>query len=765
MRILNNYRRGSAILTAIGMGIVLMIIIAGVFSFSSQRMQTTIRESRKAKALALAEAGLEFVVAELSNNYDFVTHEVTPDLKWKKALPNKQTLQKIDSLGFYPDSNSEGTYTGRLGDGEFRVRVGYIPYIDDPDTKNVDERFSYLLVESLGKFDNTIRRVEAVINRRYPAREFLLYDGGFLSLIYGEPGKGNKNVFSTGHLYGHKGVEISRILNTRQSPSPEGPGTDQELDDMEAIISGAGGIFFYSPIKATFRGQPGIPKFTKIIPKNQSFPLSGTYSSPEAKKFGEYPKELVGATPELPADLKPYLKDKHAGMSLPPKPIPFHLYKEKSKTKGIYLSSSDCNQDYAVPNGWNGSGPNSVKAKILDFGSNIRPGNISLPADFNGVIFAEENLVIKGNPGKDIQIVSPKNVFVAGDFNQAGDPSPSKFDEYYGLPQDYPDGGNALESTDYSDEIKAKLAEDAETTGFKNHVAATVIAKERIVYDYRSPIDCFENEIFPYMKYEIAKSIANDTEAEDNCIKHNRSGTINASATDEAGFRTDFKKFFTTFPMKNSSIESSLEDEFAQKYNETSGKFRFDDYDQLCKKVWENYSKEYEKFDSAPLAQASEFGVYKLLSGLRKKLGVPADGNSEDFDATDLTDKPGDFLYFPEMTTNGMFISGGKQNNKYYAGPDYVKLYNEIGRLNNNVGIKHSGMMHMVHRVFGSEINLRLYDVHQISQSCYSPPTRRKVYDPSLPLMGLEDSIYEYAGYCIISWKDTLASLAEYNSF
>ena len=71
MNILPSARRGSAIITAIGMGIVLFFIIAAVHTFSSYRMQTTIQESRRVKALALAEAGLELAIGELFRNASF----------------------------------------------------------------------------------------------------------------------------------------------------------------------------------------------------------------------------------------------------------------------------------------------------------------------------------------------------------------------------------------------------------------------------------------------------------------------------------------------------------------------------------------------------------------------------------------------------------------------------------------------------------------------------------------------------------------------
>ena len=774
-----NSKRGSVIITAIGMGIVLMLIILGLQSFSSYRIQTTIQTSRKAKALAIAEAGIEIALAELSYQYNFCTNETNKNLEWLGDKSYKQSLKDNSEHNFSIDSSSSGTYSGKIGDGEFRVKIANIPYKDDDRTKNINEAFAYVLIESLGRYEDTIKRVKIVANRRYPAREFLMYDGGVLSLVYGEPNDSNKNVFSTGHLYGHEGVEISRILT--QSHNPVGAGTDQELDDMNAIISGAGRIFLYSPIKVKFRDKPGLSGPNIVLPRNYTFPTGGTYSSAAAERNGELPNEMKSARPEFPGDLKtkiaPWVKDKDDGLSMPMNVDSYYAYREAAQQtgKGLYFAENFADnkfaRDYRVPNGWTGTGNNKVKSVLLDFGNNIRPGNVTLPANFNGVIFAEDNVIIKGNPPKNLNIVTPKNVFVAGDFNQAGDPG--NIDEIYGMPQDYDSGKNALTANNYRSDIREKLIDDTESGTFKNHVAAKVIAGQRIVYDYRSPVDCFENELFPFMKYKLAASIAADeSNAFDNTIKRNKSGKIVASATTEEGFVEDVQKFFDAYRI-DGSVESSLTDELKQLYNDKDGKFSFNDFDLVCKKVWNEYAQKYDPEtdgEISPDAQSYDYGVYRLLNDLRSKMNVPSNDPNANFSPNLVKDDPGDFLYYPEMTTNGMFISWGKRNNLFYAGPDYIKIYNEIGRspkcVSSKIGLIHSGMLHMIHRVYGSEIYLRRNDVQRLEGGYYSPPTRRKLYDESLPIYGLsQTSSFEMASYRVISWQDTLATEEEFKNF
>lgn len=774
----NGKKRGSAIITAIGMGIVLMFVIFGLHTFTSYRIQTTIQSSRKAKALAIAEAGIEFALAELSYNYAFRTHEVSKALEWKDKIKNEQLLEENSDHGFTINSSDKGTYSGTLGDGEFKVRVGNIPFKDNDETLNIDESHSYLLIESIGKYEDTFKKVMVVVNRRYPAREFLMYDGGFLSLVFGEPNKTNTNVFSTGHLYGHEGVEISRILTSGHSYVS--PGTNQELSDMNAIISGAGGIFFFSPIKTKFRDKPGLPGPSMVLPKNAVFPTDGTYSSPQAEKYGEYPEEMGDEAPKFPEELQKklsnWIKDKDSGISIKLDYVPFEFYKSEAKKpgKGLYFgsgySSSDHSRDYRVPNGWTGTGNDKLKSILLDFGDNIRPGNVNLPANFNGMIYAEDHVVIKGNPPKDLYIVTPKNVFVAGDFNQGGDPNLT--DELYGMPQDYDGSSNALESSDYRDSVKQRFIDDMGTTGFKNHVAATVVAGERIVYDYRSPIDCFENELYPFMKYKLASYIAEEDNAEENTLKHNKSGKIEAKAATEEEFTTAIDQFFTDYKIDGSS-EDALKDELKTLYTDKDGEFSFNDYDLVCRKIWKTYAEKYDANEDGELdtpSQSSDYGVYGLLKDLRAKMKVPAGGMAENFNPGVIEDSPGDFLYYPEMTTNAMFISCAARNNLFYAGPDYIKIYNEIGRsskcVSSKVGLKHSEMLHMVHRVYGSEINLRTNDkVQRLEGGYYEPPTRKKLYDETLPRMGLENSKYEIASYLVLTWRDTVVTEEEFDNF
>ena len=774
-----NNKKGSAIITAVGMGTVLLIIIAAVFSFSQYRTQTVIQESKKVKALALAEAGLEVAIGELYNNSVFATHEVTINqsekrLDWSKEVNWENKLEENSNNkyhksnhGFKIDSDSgTGTLSGKLGDGEFKVKVGSIPYDDDEKTATIDESKAYVKIESMGIYDNTVRRVIAIVNRRYPTREFLMYDGGVLSLIYGQTTGGGYNVFSTGHLYGHKGIEISKVMNTRHNNQTDN-GTDQRLDNITAILSGDGGIFFYSPIKAKF---PGSTDWLEI-PTNSNFPLGNSgYTNSETEEFGEFPESLRDTIPPIPDNLSKWIKDKKSGVKIEPRNPAFDTYKKQAK---FNTGSYECK--YRIHTGWSGSG-DSLDAVYLDFGNNIRDGNVK-ESDFpsNGIIYSDKNIVIKGNPPKDVSIVSEKNVFVAGDFNQKG--FKEDINQRYGFPQNYESGKNALTAYNYSETSKNLFKDDkdaAKTGGARHHVAATVIAKERVVYDYRSPVDCFENELVPYMKYELAKAINTGSSDPKDCLSPSSCQGLVIKASDTYdGFKESIASFTNKFNIgENNSKSDELCESLKSSYEECDGSFNYDKLDKMTIKVWEAYVNDFNSDTKGqPSSSGMEMkqGVNALLLGLRNEMCGNPMGSSE------FTDKADDYLYYPELTTNGMFVSCGKQANTFYAGPDVKKYYNEIGRSSLTSGFIpawYDDTKGFLHRVFGSETYTRNEDVRKLSSisepknNDYIPPTRRKIYDDTLPFLNdYSNDPLELTGFIVMSWQDLGASPEDYDNF
>lgn len=764
-------RKGSAIVIALGLGFVLLIVIASLRSFTSYRVQNTIMENRNLKALALAEAGISFAMTELSLNSSFRTHKVKIDaaqkqLLWDETnLPSWQpSIANDDDFTFAQlNTSGKGSYQGTLGDGQFRFRVGLIEYEDNVRTRNIDESKCFFKIDSIGRVGDTMRSISCVAQRRFPGREFLMFDMEFLSIVYGEPGENNVNKFSTGNLYGHHGVEVGQILNRSHNRLPN-PGTKQELIDIHSIISGAGGIFFWQPTDVTFRARPGMPEEKVTMPQSDiPFPLHGTYSSADGEQHGEVPAEIRGKTPTIPDNLKEKLKgrllDKSSQISLSPGEPRFGDLKKQAQNGGYIPENDGTNpaQAYKVPDGWAPSNGGSVDARVLDFGTGLRKGNVTLPANFNGVIYSDTNIVIKGNPPRDVKIVSKKSIFVAGDFNQRN--NKSRKQEKYSFPQDYEQ--NALLSDDYKKTSGELLADDLgagtnpnDPGNYKHHFAANVIANERVVYDYRSPADCFENELYPIMKFALAKEFMPEADAETSMLTHAGDGKITADLSDQDATKNRIASYFEKFPLADgtdSSAQEAIAESFATKFNSADG-INEADFEKFCnEEIWPAHRAGYEtNFLS------DKNGVYKLLNKLLEKV----EGK---------TDKDNDYLYFPEMTTNGIFQSCGVRSNVFYMGPDYSKRFDEIGRLDVSplkIGRPYCNMKQMIHRLYGSEVRYATNKtIARITQASYAPPTRRKLYDPTLPSLDIGDGSGDMAAFVILTWKDLRAAPDEFANF
>ncbi|HNV72722.1 MAG TPA: hypothetical protein PKO06_23635, partial [Candidatus Ozemobacteraceae bacterium] len=277
-----------------------MILIAALFSFSSARIQNTLMESQMLKALAVAEAGLQFAICELYQDPGFATHDLDANQEWTNTA--KAHSNYVSDLGtplnLKITSGTNGTYEGDFGEGHFKVRVGPInptSFGDNPNTKNINEATCFLRIDSMGKVKDYIKHVSAVVMRRYPGREFLMYSGDVLSMVYGLKGSGYAsqfNVFSTGHLYGHRGIEIGPVMLTQQGS--QGVGTRQKLADLELLSSGLGGIFFYDPqgTPIQFRGDSAETTISQNVDP-AVFQNGGNFAPGANRELGSFPSSLV----------------------------------------------------------------------------------------------------------------------------------------------------------------------------------------------------------------------------------------------------------------------------------------------------------------------------------------------------------------------------------------------------------------------------------------------------------------------------------------
>ena len=212
--------------------------------------------------------------------------------------------------------------------------------------------------------------------------------------------------------------------------------------------------------------------------------------------------------------------------------------------------------------------------------------------------------------------------------------------------------------------------------------------------------------------------------------------------------------------------------------NGTNETFDPDKLENLTKLTWEAYVKDFENNSEGIKGQPSDSamehnndgkptqGIYTLLFNLRNKMC------GDEYGSKEIT-KQGGYLCYPEMTTNGMFVSYGTIANTCYAGPSVDKYYDEIGfssMTSSYIANWYHSTAGFVHRTYGSETYLRINDkVVKHSKETgnnYYPPTRRKVYDDTLPFMGdYGDDPFELTAYIILSWEDFGATEDDFSKY
>jgi len=157
-----------------------------------------------------------------------------------------------------------------------------------------------------------------------------------------------------------------------------------------------------------------------------------------------------------------------------------------------------------------------ARGKLICFAGMERETNIKDGAilakfkdpGFNGVIFSEVPLRIRGNPPRDMVIASDKDIYICGDFNQTTDVMQNykddKFLEYT---------ANPLTGIDYwqDDTTWRKANLDKNAGVYRQRV--TIFSNAKIWYDYTRPDMVFENELMPYIEWKLSAAIARQVSA------------------------------------------------------------------------------------------------------------------------------------------------------------------------------------------------------------------------------------------------------------
>lgn len=541
----------------------IIVIVGFAYAFHQFRMAQIFMTDETARfyaATCVAEAGISCAINELGGNVTpWYTHTTkkntaTKSIDWDTAhSPNNSSIKKSPSLlaSFGNVSGSGGTVKGVFAGnlGEFKLRCGKAAVDDNDNTKSSDESKMYYKIESIGKYLNTYVKISAVAEAR-DLSEYLVFDNDFLDMTLGLPGTyypSAKNFFNIGTFYGKNFIFLGI--------TPGGPSL--EMDNMSDIITGSTGEIYVLDSSSSLNGTP-LSRNTNSS-KNLIAPAPGSYVPSVSalkrdpnwsasfdnvngvlKDGGPGPKH--GGGKDMPIMSSAKFKDK---------------YKKLALAAGIYITASGSSAAGATvvsctnlgqPNdntNWfefknpykerDGEPVDLKDLRYVDFGASInhetkdkndtskpehdlqyfagmeRDSNIKdstilnklKDKNFNGVIYSEVPLRIRGNPPRDLVIACDKDVYICGDFNQSTDIMQNYADNKFLEYRKNPFTGKEY----FLDEDKNYRNNNmSENKGLYRH-RATIFSCAKIWYDYTRPDMAFENELKPFIEWYLTTAL------------------------------------------------------------------------------------------------------------------------------------------------------------------------------------------------------------------------------------------------------------------
>ncbi len=758
-------------------------------------------------ALNIAEAGMNAAITEMSTQFNWKTHqtqgtagntEFTSAIKHDNAIKGGGVLEYV--------SGSKGTYYGQLGDyGEFKVKVGIEKIAgDNPTTKTVNEDYMFYRIESIGKYGNYYQKITAIIQKRILSEEYLLYDNDFLDMVLGVNSKGlGDNIFNIGSLYGRRYV----FLGTNQKNTPK-------LEIKNATnISTAGELYVwdnYVKVNGSRLSPSGNSSYSKYKLNN-----GGSLVKPGEGDF--VVRQDKDINKNFAKNGKNVLKDANNGGKLEILNFDeiFPKFAIKAKTKGLFITKGTNvgYEDNLFENPYPEIG-NPQDIKHIDFGE-FGDGDSALgtlPSDYNGIIYSMVPLRVRGCPDVDTVIVSDKDIYVCGDFNQS-----SKVIQSYKTTNLLEYMPNPLTGKDYFKEDREFRENNPDKKYGLHRNRCKIISRQKIWYDYTRPDFVYKNELLPFIEFQLCTlltkkgsgySMMQDIKDEFILVRKTPGDLIQkiqdaadaGKTDDEILALPDMQKIYLLLTKKATTLRNQEnaaprtnsiyceyygKDEAAAK-NFLKEKIKYTDKDgndieasfiDMCRDgkldpderrnmtlaVWEAMTKSFEKD-----------GQYSSLWDLPQRL-------------LDITKSGGDFSQFnnslgigpkcqkdklmiPEMTINAKLISSDTRNGLWKIGKTTRAIYNEIGNPKpswtkpKNAGYyryieKVSGIL----RILGGEIFLRIKKCEpNMIGGVYQPHCRKKVFD--IELIGFEDE-NAIPLYSIVDFDHTKVEKKDWNNF
>ncbi|HNX74605.1 MAG TPA: hypothetical protein PLM07_10630 [Candidatus Rifleibacterium sp.] len=770
-----NGRRGSGYLIVLGFAGLLLIFFGIFFQFKSGHQQLQSKDVRRFVASNLGEAALNCIIAELNANRAFNTHRYFRDKEkyyWTGPIKKRESLiGKIDGIGL--DGVNAGIYSGSSPAGEFKARFANVwGARENSKTETLKEAEMYTRAEIVVKVgagwgikEQTCRKITALIERRYPATESLLFDGEFLDLGSLGPYPGRENQLRTGRLYGYHWITFN---------TAGGACRGSELLDMEKIET-PGLIRALKDTRLSFADNSDM----KLNSTNDSiqvnkfethdgFLLDGAHGA-HPIKLARLPRERIKATAER------YRKS--YGLVIDEKTLPAGNYKNPYDTKSQYVDldfgdfkvtkavtasgSADTASGSADTDSGNGGDENEEEVDETDY--NLTSDEPEIIRKLKGdkiLIYAEVPLRIWGCPDRTVTIYSTKDIVIGGDFNQ----NPRTVQVYK---------DDSL--TNYKFSI---------VNGKGNHkVGALIMSEGRVLIDVSRPTLFARNEIKPFFLYSLAMAMnpsTTDIEAEIKTLlcpfdPDNRKsliglGELGADGNFEARFGAmaflynnkelnggglyqskmeDVINFFTPgasdrprFAIKDEKARNAVI-ETLKNLVRVSGDLTMSEQDQVFDQAWQQAVIEE---NTAPMPNSGAMGLMRHLFEEAKK-------------------DPNDAIYLPEITINAALVSSACRSSRWQIGNSPDKVDDEIGNAGSLEYMREPGFI--IQRVYGGVIRLAAKKPEYFMSGAHTGKNilRRRLWDPTNLRNRHFKPLEAPAVHNLLTFSEESISVKEYDNF
>lgn len=755
---------GSGYLIVLGFAGILLIFF-GIFGrVKSSQQQLQSKDVRRFVASNLAEAALNCIIAELNANRAFSTHRYYRDKEgayWTTPVKSRETLLgKMDKI--YVDGVKNGIYSGGSENGEFKARFARVfGARENSKTQTLRESEMYTRAEVVVKVgagwgikEQTCRKVTAMIERRYPATEHLLFDGEFLDLGALGPYNDRENQLRRGRLYGYNWITFN---------TAGGACKGSELLDIEKVETpGLMSALKDTPIAFADGSRMNLSAANDSI-QIDKFETHDGYIIDGANgahpiKFSRLPRERIKATAQR------YRKS--YGLIIDEKTLEAGSYRNPYDTKSRYV---DLNfGGFETPDVASGSlggedAPDTDEETESDTDCSTTSDDPEIIRKLKGdklLIYAEVPLRIWGCPDRTITIYSTRDIVIAGDFNQ-----------------------NPRTPQIYNDNNCINYKFPLENGKDRHKVGAMIMSEGRIIIDVSRPTIFAQNEIKPYFFYCLAQTLHPSTPEIEKEVKEilcpldpdnrkaivglgelgvdgnflPRYGTIawlynNKNKNDGPQYQTnmeDLMNFFSPgvsnkprFGIKDAKVRNDIIEYFKASVRD-AGDLTKSEQDNLFAMAWNQAMIEEE---AAPLPTAGAMGMMAALF-------------------MEALKDPNDAIFIPEITVNATLISSTRRSAPWKTGNSADKTEDEIGNAGFLEYMRKPGFI--IQRVYGNVIRLGAKEPEYFLSGKHTGKNilRRRIWDSTNLRNSKFRPMESPAVNNLLTFTEEAISLKEYDKF